>query len=118
MTTVVRAADMACRPDAGESLMIAYGASTICLFREFLVREGLCDSQRARVLASKLDGELRQNDELETEDGATFIRVQRCRQRGLAARQLGFGAFGSDVDERHPYRVDPLTMTSRLDLCS
>jgi hypothetical protein len=90
--------------------MDSYGISASTIFSEFFVREGLCDRQRARQLASKLDREIRDNDRLETEDGASFVRT-RCRY-GSGSRQLGFGRL-RDVDERSWDDFDPISMTSR-----
>ena len=90
--------------------MNSYGVSATMIFSEFFVREGLCDRQRARLLASKLDRELRDNERVETEDGTSFVRT-RCRSMG-GSRQLGFGPL-RDVDERHWDDFDPISMTSR-----
>ena len=90
--------------------MDSYGISFTSIFSEFFVREGLCDRQRARQLASKLDREMRDNERLETEDGASFVRT-RCRY-AAGSRQLGFGRL-RDVDERHWDDFDPISMTSR-----
>ena len=87
-----------------------YGISASTIFSEFFVREGLCDRQRARQLASKLDREIRDNERLETEDGVSFVRT-RCRN-AAGSRQLGFGRL-RDVDERGWDDFDPISMTSR-----
>ncbi len=69
--------------------MDTFGLSASLIFSEFLVREGLCDRQLARQLASKLDRELAAYERIETEDGASFVR-SRSRQAG-GSRQLAFG---------------------------
>jgi hypothetical protein len=64
---------------------------TALLVRDFLIQHELCDSQRARQLASRLDWELRQCDVLETEDGTTFVRQDRRNGRdGHTGRPLPF----------------------------
>lgn len=90
--------------------MDSYGISTTSIFSEFFVREGLCDRQRARQLASKLDRELRDNERLETEGGVSFVRT-RCHSAGRAP-QLALGGL-RDVDERGWDDFDPISMTSR-----
>ena len=98
--------------------MAAYVMTTSCLLTDLLVREGVCDYRRAHELAGKLDFDICRADRIETGDGTTFVRERACRSREPVrayARQMG---FGGDVDERHPNRVDPISMTSRLDLCS
>ena len=91
--------------------MDSYGISATTIFSEFFVREGLCDRQQARQLASKLDRELRDNERVETEDGTSFVRT-RCRSFA-GTRQLGFGPRLRDVDERNWDAFDPISMTSR-----
>ena len=96
--------------------MYNYGISVTTLIRDFLLRAQVCDSRQAAQLAGRLERELRQEERLENEDGTAFVRTNgRSRSPTVRLSQLG---FGSDVDERHPRAVDPISMTSRLDLCS
>ena len=93
--------------------MAAYVLTTSCLLTDLLVREGVCDFRRAHEAGGQARFDICRVDRIETADRTAFVRQRVCHSaepRRAYARQMGFG----DVDERHPNRVDPISMTSRL----